>query len=43
MKGHLCSLDPTIWDVLELGMEIIDSDGEEYNQVEAEQIIHHNS
>jgi hypothetical protein len=43
MKGHLYSLHPSIWDVVELGMEILDSGNEEYNQVEAEQIIHCNS
>jgi hypothetical protein len=43
MKGHLYSLHPSIWDVVELGMQIPESDGMDYNLKEVAQIIHHNS
>jgi hypothetical protein len=43
MRGHLYTLHLSIWDVVELGMEIPKSDVEEYNLVDAEQIIHRNS
>jgi hypothetical protein len=42
MKAHLYSLHPSIWYVVELEMEILDSDNKG-NPVEAEQIIHRNS
>jgi hypothetical protein len=40
MKSHIYSLHPSIWDDVELGMEIFDSDDENYNPVEVEQIVH---
>jgi hypothetical protein len=43
MKSHLYSLHPSICDVVEIGMEIPDSDNNNYNLVEVEQIVHHNS
>lgn len=38
MNGHLYSLQPTIWDAVELGMKIPDSDDEDYNSMEVEQM-----
>jgi hypothetical protein len=43
MRGHLYSLHPSIWHVVEVKMEIPNSDNEDYNIVEAEQIIHRNA
>jgi hypothetical protein len=43
MKGHLFSLHPNIWNTVEIGMEILGSDDNNYNPVELEQIVHHNS
>jgi hypothetical protein len=31
MKGHSYSLHPSIWEVVELGMAILESDDENYN------------
>lgn len=42
MSGHLYSLHPSIWRVVEVGMEIPDSNNGDYNLVEVEQMIHHN-
>ena len=40
MRGHLYSLHPSIWNVVKVGMEISDSDDEDYPQAKVEQIIH---
>jgi hypothetical protein len=43
MKSHSYSLHPSILDVVQIGMEILDSDDKNYNPVEVEQIMHRNS
>lgn len=43
MRGHLYSLHMSILLVVEIGMEIPDSDNKDYNPVEAEQLIHRNA
>lgn len=43
MTGHLYSLHPSIWYVVEVGIEIPDFDDKDYNPVEVEQIIHRNT
>jgi hypothetical protein len=43
MKGHLYSFHLSIGEVVELGMEIPNSNDKNYNPVEAEQIVHRNS
>lgn len=43
MRGHLYRHHSSIWHVVEVGMEISNSNDEDYNTVEAEQIIHHNA
>jgi hypothetical protein len=43
MKGHLYSFHLSIREVVELGMEIPNSNDKNYNLVEAEQIVHRNS
>jgi hypothetical protein len=43
MKGHLYSFHLSIREVVELGMEIPNSNDKNYNPVEAEQIVHRNS
>jgi hypothetical protein len=41
MKSQLYSLHPSIWNVVEIEIEIPDSDDENYNPVEVEQIVKH--
>jgi hypothetical protein len=43
MKSHLYSLHPIIWDIVEIGMEILDADDKNYNPMEVEEIVYHNS
>jgi hypothetical protein len=43
MRSHFFSVHPSIWDIVEDGMQIPDSDDENYNIVEVEEIIHRNS
>jgi hypothetical protein len=43
MKSHLFSLHPSICDIVDTGMQILDSDDEAYNRLEAEEITHRNS
>ena len=43
MKCYLYSLHPSIWDVLELGMEIPNIDDKNYSPMEVEKIVHRNS
>jgi hypothetical protein len=43
MRSHLCSLHPSIWDIVDTGMQIPDSDDEAYNPVKAAEITHCNS
>jgi hypothetical protein len=42
MHSHLYSLHPSILDIVENRMQILDSDDENYNVVEVEEIIHRN-
>jgi hypothetical protein len=39
IKSHSYSLHPNIWDVVETGMQILDSDHENYNPMEVEEIV----
>lgn len=43
MREHLYSFHPSIWHILEVGMELPDSDDQDYSQVEVEQMIHCNT
>lgn len=43
MRDHLYSLHLSIWNVVELGIDMLDSDNENYSQAKVEQIIHHNA
>jgi hypothetical protein len=43
LNGHLYSLHPSIWDVVELVIQIPESDDEDYDSVEVVQIVHRNS
>jgi hypothetical protein len=42
LKGHLYSLHPSIRDVVELVIQIPESDDEDYDSVEVVQIVHRN-
>jgi hypothetical protein len=43
MKSCLYSSHPSIFDIIEIGMEIPEVDDENYTLVEVEEIIHYNS
>jgi hypothetical protein len=43
MISHLSSLHPSIWDVIKLGMKILEIGDEDYYLDEVAQTIHHNS
>jgi hypothetical protein len=43
MHSHLFSLHPSIWDVVENGMHIFDSDDENYNAIYVQEMIHKNA
>lgn len=43
MRGHLYSLHPSIWNVVEVVKELPDNDNEDFQQVKVEQMIHHNT
>jgi hypothetical protein len=43
MKSHLYSFHQSIWDIVEIGIQIPDTDDEKYNLVEVEKIIHRKS
>jgi hypothetical protein len=40
--NHLLSLHHSIWDVVENGMQCVDSDDEKYNVIHAQKMIHKN-
>jgi hypothetical protein len=43
MCSHLFSLHPNIWDVVENGMHVVDSDDENYNAIHMQEMIHKNT
>lgn len=43
MIGHLCLPHPNIWYIVEVGMELPDSDDKDFQQLEVEQMINHNA
>jgi hypothetical protein len=40
IRNHLFSLHPSIWDVVENGMHVVDSDDKNYNAICMQQMIH---
>jgi hypothetical protein len=43
MCSHRFSLYPRIWDIVENGMHMLDSNDEIYNAIDAHEIIHKNA
>jgi hypothetical protein len=43
MRNHLFSLHPSIWNVVENGMHVVDSDNEDYNAIYMQEMIHRNT
>lgn len=43
MRSHLFSLHPSIWDIVENGMHIFDSDDENCNVIYMQEMIHKNA
>jgi hypothetical protein len=43
MHSHLFSLHPSIWDVVENGMHVVDNDDDNYNAIHMQEIIHKNT
>jgi hypothetical protein len=43
MRIHLFCFHPSIWDVVENGMQLLDSDGENNNAIDAQESIHKNA
>jgi hypothetical protein len=43
MCNHLFSLHPSIWDVVENGMHVVDNDDDNYNAIHMQEIIHKNT
>jgi hypothetical protein len=43
MKSHLFSLHPKYLDIIKIGMEITNSDDENYNPMGVEQTVHQNT
>jgi hypothetical protein len=43
MCNHLFSLHPSIWDVVENGMHVVDSDDENYIVIYMQEMIHKNN
>jgi hypothetical protein len=43
MCNHLFSLHPSIWNVVENGMHIIDSDDENYDDIHMQEMIYKNT
>jgi hypothetical protein len=43
MCNHLFSLHPSIWDVVENGMHVVDSDDENYIAIYMQEMIHKNN
>jgi hypothetical protein len=41
--SHLFSLHPSIWDIVENGMQIPDNDDKNFNDIEVEELIYRNS
>jgi hypothetical protein len=43
MRNNLFSLRPSIWKVVENGMQVVDNDDENYNAIYMQEIIHKNT
>jgi hypothetical protein len=43
MCSHIFSLHPSIWDVVDNGMQLLGSDDENYNTIVAQESIHNNA
>jgi hypothetical protein len=43
MKNNLYPLHPSIWEIVETGMQVPESDDEAYNPMAVEELTHRNS